>query len=102
MRIRIIRTPPIASVDGIRLDCFHLGVEYEVGNSIAALFLAERWAEPMPLDSPVPYAPFSDFDPFEARILNREHPPNLLRDSEPPQMDRPVAADFKRRRRPRR
>jgi hypothetical protein len=41
VRIRIVQTPPIAEVDGIALDNFEVGGEYEVGNSLAALLLAE-------------------------------------------------------------
>jgi hypothetical protein len=71
MRIRIVRIPPVAGVDGIRLDCFAVGAEYEVGNSIGALFLAEGWAEPIPLDFPTPPEPFGESDPFDSRRLYR-------------------------------
>jgi hypothetical protein len=102
LRIRIIQQPPVASIDGVRLDCFATGVDYEVGNSIGALFLAEGWAVPVPLDAPVPPTPFSDSDPFEPRLLDRQNPPNLVRDSQPPYLDHATAADYKWRRRPRR
>jgi hypothetical protein len=45
MRIRIVRVPPIASLDGVRLDRFAVGREYEMGNTIGSLLLAEGWAE---------------------------------------------------------
>ena len=104
MRIRIMQKPPIAGIDGIRLDCFDVGKEYEVGNSIAALFLAERWAEPVPLDAPRPVLPFSEDDPFDSRVLyrDRSHPPNLVKDSTSPLYDRAIAANAQWRRRPRR
>ena len=74
MRIKIVRTPPITSIDGIRLDYFAVGREYDVGNSIASLFLAEGWAEPVPLDSPPPIEPFSTKDVYESltRFLPQE------------------------------
>jgi hypothetical protein len=46
MRIRIVRTLPIRDVDGIALDTFEVGQEYDVGSRLGALFLAEGWAEP--------------------------------------------------------
>jgi hypothetical protein len=102
MRIRILQSPAIASIDGIRLDCFEPGVEYEVGNSIGALFLAEGWAEPVPFDAPAPIQPFSDDDPFEPRVLDRQNPPNLVRETYPPYLDGlSVVNNLERRRRPR-
>jgi hypothetical protein len=47
MRIRIVRPLPVRDVDGITVDAFEVGREYEVGPSLGALFLAERWAEPV-------------------------------------------------------
>jgi hypothetical protein len=100
MRIRILQSPPINSIDGIRLDCYEPGSEYQVGNSIGALFLAEGWAEPVPLDVPAPILPFSDDDPYEPRLLDKMNPPNLVRDTYPPYLDRFSAApDLERRKR---
>ena len=47
MRIRIVRTLPIRDVDGIALDAFEVGMEYDVGTRMGALMLAEGWAEPV-------------------------------------------------------
>jgi hypothetical protein len=47
MRIRIVRTLPIRDVDGIALDAFEVGMEYDVGSRMGALLLAEGWAEPV-------------------------------------------------------
>jgi hypothetical protein len=47
MRIRIVRTLPIRDVDGIALDTFEVGLEYDVGTRMGALLLAEGWAEPV-------------------------------------------------------
>jgi hypothetical protein len=46
MRIRIIRPLPVREVDGVAVDNFEVGCEYEIGSRLGALFLAERWAEP--------------------------------------------------------
>jgi hypothetical protein len=100
----MIRQPPISSIDGIRFDCFEVGTEYEVGNSIGALFLSEGWAAPLPLDNPVPYRPFSENDPFDGtRFHHPGDPPNLKRETYPPYLDKlGIASDFQFRRRPRR
>jgi hypothetical protein len=71
MRIRIVQRPPCDSIDGIRLDHFELGYQYDVGNSLAALMLAEGWAEPVQLDEPALPVPFSETDPFDVRRLYR-------------------------------
>ena len=47
MRIRMLRRPRETCIDGVRLDCFEPGLEYELGGSLAALFFAEGWAEPL-------------------------------------------------------
>ncbi len=61
MRIRIVRPPPVRDVDGIAVDAFEVGREYEVGPSLGALFLAERWAEPV--------APARERSPREKRVI---------------------------------
>ena len=47
MRIRIVRNLPIRDVDGIALNAFEVGMEYDVGSRMGALLLAEGWAEPV-------------------------------------------------------
>lgn len=47
MRIRIVRKPTTPSIDGIRLDIFEPGGEFEVGPTLAALLLVEGFAEPV-------------------------------------------------------
>ena len=64
MRVRILCTPPLASIDGIQVDGFEVGAEYDVGNSMGALFLAEGWAEPTALDQVAPPPPLGPHDPF--------------------------------------
>ena len=69
MRIRIIQRPTVASIDGIRLDRFEVGVSYEVGTSLGSVLLAEGWAEPA--DDQAVHIPLNDSD--------RAHlPPNLI------------------------
>jgi len=98
MRIRIVRTPECATVDGIDLRHFYLGREYAVGSSLGALFLAEGWAEPVDDDQPAQLVPFSDDDPFMTRTLvSGDGPPNLKRETYPPYVDDiALAADLER------
>jgi hypothetical protein len=102
MRIRIVHVPPSDSIDGIRLDRFEIGHQYEVGNSVGALMLAEGWAEPVQLDEPALLVPFSEIDPFDPRRLYQgaAKPATAARETYQPaprQIDR--AAEVKRRRR---
>ena len=98
----MVQSPPVTDIDGIALDWFELGGEYEVGNSVGALLLAEGWAEPVALDSPRPPEPFSADDPFGTTTLDRNNPPNLVREQHPPFHDRDVARDWRSRHRRRR
>jgi hypothetical protein len=47
MRIKVTQTPTIASIDGIQLDGYRVGLQYEVGTILGSLFLAEGWAVPI-------------------------------------------------------
>ena len=106
MRLRIVQSPGMAAVDGLALDGFEVGGEYEVGNSVGALLLAERWAEPVALDAPKPPEPFSADDPFGTTTLDRNSPPNLVKEQHPPFLERDlahdIAPDWRARRRRRR
>jgi hypothetical protein len=101
MRIRLIRKPTETSIDGIQLDRFQIGLQYEVGTSLGAVMLAEQWAEPVPIDAPVVVTPFSEADPFApAPFRDRDAPPNLVREHYPPYIrDLAIAADLNRIRR---
>jgi hypothetical protein len=92
MRIRVVKAPPVDEVDGIRLDQFRPVGEYRLANSLAALFLAEGWGEPVGDDEPEMTMP-----PLEATA----QPPNLVRERVPPYYDTspPLATDRRRRRR---
>ena len=74
MRVRIVRLPPISSIDGVRLDVFVVGEEYSVGNAIAALMLAEGWAVPVPLDAPRPVEPFAEAGLTRKAVLGTARP----------------------------
>jgi hypothetical protein len=60
IRIEVIQRPSISSIDGVQTGSFEPGKRYEVGNSIGAVFLAEGWAIPVPLDSTAVGAPVGD------------------------------------------
>jgi len=94
MRIRVIRKPKLARVDGIRLDHFLPGLLYEVGNTLGAYMLAEGWAEPVGSDEPAMLVPMSEFDPDSDSAM----PPNLRREIYPPYYDGPAALAADRRR----
>ena len=78
MRIKIVRMPTQSSVDGIRLDGFRPGSSYDVGTTLASLFLSEGWAVPAEPDAPALPMAMAELDP------KRMEPPNLIRDSFPP------------------
>jgi hypothetical protein len=98
MRIRILKQPPIESIDGMRFGTFREGQEYEVGNTVAMILLAEGWAEPVPLDAPAAFVPFAEDDPYDSRKLYPELPQNLKRETSTRNLDRAVATDSSRRR----
>src|SRR5262245_56654565 len=104
MRIRIVQRPPCDRIDGRRLDRFEPGYQYDVGNSVGALMLAEGWAEPVQLDEPALLVPVSETDPFDPRRLYRGAAtlPSLPRETYPPsprQIDQASVAKRRRRRR---
>jgi hypothetical protein len=51
MRIRIVKPPTVSSIDGIQLGYFVVGLQYELGQAVASLLLAEGWAEPVDGDA---------------------------------------------------
>ena len=94
MRIIVIHEPPVREVDGIRLDVFHRGLEYEMGSCLGALFLAEGWGEPAPVEPAMLMSEISADNP-------EPPPPNLVREIFPPYFDAPPALAADRRRRQR-
>jgi hypothetical protein len=70
MRIRIVRRPLVTSIDGICLDHFIVGQEYEVGVVLASVLVAEGWAEPIISNIPKSAEPFSTDDPYDSRVID--------------------------------
>ena len=101
MRIKIVQRPSSTSIDGIRLDRFEAGHQYEVGTLLGSLMLAEGWAEPVDDDPPASHERLSDAI-TAAETRTEKKPPNFIREIYPPYLDRlGIAADFERRKKPR-
>jgi hypothetical protein len=62
MRIKVIRKPTQRRIDGMRLDYFRPGLEYEFGTELGAVFLAEGWGVPAADDPLHPAAPSAPDD----------------------------------------
>jgi hypothetical protein len=89
----------VGSVDGIDLRRFVPGQQYEVGNSLGALLLAERWAEPVASEEPAVVIPVTE---LSADAPPERAPADLVREVFPPYYDGPAALAADRRRRSRR
>jgi hypothetical protein len=77
MRIRVIQSPTVSDVDGIRLDVFRPGIRYEMGKGLGALFQAEGWGLPVASDEPAMISPVSE-------CADAEHTPaDMFRDVSP-------------------
>jgi len=96
MRIKMLQIPGVEAVDGIDLQRFLRGQQYDVGHVLGALLLAEGWAEPIASDEPALPMPASEFPPDGPRL---DPPPNLVREIVPPYYDGPSALGTDRRRR---
>ena len=94
MRIKVLHKPPTPSIDGIRLDTFQPGCCYDVGPTLAALFLAEGWAEPI-TEPPALETPSDELgtDAPTHPTRSPQAPPNLHREAHPPLLDIAVTAD---------
>ena len=98
MRIRIVQRPTEDYIAGVRLDKFIPGEQYEVGNTFAAVLLAEGWAEPVDDFAPALVIPLKELygdDDVGLRL------PNLLRETHSPSHDGLPAIALDRRCRPR-
>jgi hypothetical protein len=71
----MLRKPRETCIDGVRLDRFEPGFEYEVGSSLAALFFAEGWAEPLPFD----FGEQEPTIPVDEAPVSEKRPRNLMR-----------------------
>lgn len=76
IRVKVVRTPTVAVVDGIYLHRFVPGHQYDVGDSVGALLLAEGWAEPIRTDEPALVIPLNEMMSEAAVPM----PPNLIRE----------------------
>ncbi len=89
MRIQVIQKPTSDEVEGVRLDVFEPGVQYEVGNRLGALMLAERWAQPAVASDEENPGPISECQPDSpaAATAAAAAPKNLIRETYPPYYD---------------
>ena len=100
MRIKVVAQPTQHSIDGIDLDRFHVGVEYEVGNTTGSFFLAQGWAVPAP-DEGQPSASPKGTEPTVASLPRRPVVPSIPRRPvlfPPRYQERAVAAEHATRR----
>jgi hypothetical protein len=70
VRLKITRQPS-GSIDGIQLDAFIVGFTYDVGTLLACYLLAERFAEPVPDESPALVTPLHQQVGFDVNALPR-------------------------------
>jgi hypothetical protein len=96
MRILVIQRPTVNCIDGMRLDRFMPGHQYEVATSLAAVFIAEKWAEPVTGAPPV-LAPLRGEFSRDAGAAS----PELVRSTYPARPDGPAAVAADRPDRPR-
>jgi len=82
VRIRIIQAPTRESIDGIRLDRFLWGFQYDVSAVLGSYLMAEGWAELTTGAEPALVTPLSEFEPD-----SHSGPPNLSREIFPPYFD---------------
>jgi hypothetical protein len=94
MRIKIIRQPRETCIDGIQLDRFVPGIEYDVGNTVGAYLMAMGWAEPLVSD---PAATLSVPSDVRGDTGARREPSNLHREFYPPYYDGPQIVVERRR-----
>src|SRR5258706_507808 len=114
MRIRILRRPSMASIDGLKLDRFERGFLYDVGTTVGILMLAQGWAKRVVDERPALWVPLTETpSPVvqpEPQPLNADTvppltttPSNFIREFPSTYSDRlDIAADFARRKRRRR
>jgi hypothetical protein len=82
MRIRVIQKPRPECIEGVDLARFHVGLEYEVGNSIGDLFLVEKWAVPVVSDEPAVLLRLGDTLTDEMRRLRDAEAAQLMAHAE--------------------
>ncbi len=82
MRIRVLQTPAVACIEGIRVDIFEPGRTYDVGTLLACVLVAEQWAEPLVSD--VGKAADGAAERAAVSAGPVPEPPNLRREYYPP------------------
>src|SRR5262245_23872148 len=87
MRIRIIRSLPVRGIDGVRLERFVVGQQYEVGNALGGLLVRKSWAEPIDDLGPALVIPFTEMTNFR----KQDDPRNLIRERNLPYFNWPLA-----------
>ena len=75
MRLRITRTIT-GSIDGIQLDHFQVGQNYDVGTAVGSYLLAIGVAEPSPEEGPTIVVPSVRWEAKERRIPLTRKPSN--------------------------
>jgi hypothetical protein len=60
LRIKILHKPTVKSIDGLHLEQFEPGLQYEVGNTLGAVMLAEGWARLVRSEEPAMVIPLAD------------------------------------------
>ena len=98
MRIKILQKPTLPDIEGVRLDVFEPGAHYEVGNRLAALFLAEGWATPVNADDATRLIPVGE---IKGGVGDGADPANLQREFSPPYYEGTPGMLAERRRHPR-
>jgi len=88
MRIRILSKRLPSSIEGIDLQDFQYGNQYDVGTTLAGVLLAQGWAEPVADPEPALVIPLGE---FKADALIK-----------PVKLEREVRLPHERRRSPRR
>lgn len=94
MRIRIIRSLPLRGIDGVRLEGFVVGKQYEVGNALGSLLVRKSWAEPIDDLGPALVIPFAEMTDFRKEA----DPRNLIRERNLPYLDWSVVVTDHRQR----
>jgi hypothetical protein len=78
----MLRTPTEVCIDGVQLDRFLAGHEYDVGTALGTVFLTEHWAELVLAPGPALAIPLNALDVGLS-------PPNLVHELTPPYYDGP-------------
>src|SRR5438270_207186 len=99
MRIRVIQKPREACIDGIQLDRFFPGMQYEVGPTLGALFLAEGWAEPIDSQEPAIVIPIHNLADAPINLIREMYRGYSIRSSQV--LAPPKEREADRRRHPR-